>query len=108
MGTNQWKSGGTHYETEKFIIHENYNNPQHAYDIGLIRVQTPIKFSEKVQPIKLSEKVVGADENLQVTGWGKPQVSILASFRSLIIIQVSMDRTILFNSSFVDKWNCRR
>lgn len=75
VGSNQWKSG-VHYKSKEFIIHESYNKPAYAYDIALVRVQTPIEFSEKVQPIKLSSKVVGAGSNLLVTGWGRLGVNI--------------------------------
>lgn len=57
------------------MIHESYDKPQSAYDIGLIRVRTPIKFSEKVQPIKYSPNQVPVGADMQVTGWGKPQIN---------------------------------
>lgn len=63
-------TSGKYYNAEKFVVHEDYGKPAYAYDIGLIRVQTPIEFNEKVQPIKYSAKKVEADENLQITGWG--------------------------------------
>lgn len=69
VGTNQWKSG-TQYGAEKFIIHEGYDKPRFAYDIGLIRMQTPIEFNDRVQPIKFSVEEVPAGTSLQVTGWG--------------------------------------
>lgn len=69
VGTNQWKSG-VQYVPETFIIHEDYDNPPFAYDIGLIRVQTPIEFSEKVRPIKYSAEEVPIGASLQATGWG--------------------------------------
>ena len=78
VGSNQWKSG-THYKSENFIIHEKHNKPEFAYDIGLIRVKTPIKFNEKVKPIKLSAKKIKAGVSLKVTGWGSLKVSILIS-----------------------------
>lgn len=74
VGTNHWRSG-VHYKPEKFIAHKSFDNPSFAYDIGLIRAQTPIEFSEKVQPIKLSPNVVEAGSNLLVTGWGRLGVS---------------------------------
>lgn len=75
VGSNNWKTGGTYYKPEKLIPHEDFGSLLFAYDIGLIRLQTPIEFSENVQPIKLSTKEVGADENVQVTGWGRLSVS---------------------------------
>lgn len=68
-------SGGQKYIPKEFITHESYDHPDYAYDIGLIRLQTPIKFSEKVQPIKLSTKEVKAGVEMQVFGWGLLSVS---------------------------------
>lgn len=76
VGTNKWKSGGKHYKGEKFIRHEDHDNPRRSHDIALIRLQEPIEFNEKVQPIKISSKEVKAGENLKVTGWGYLRVSI--------------------------------
>lgn len=77
VGTNdRWNTGGKFYNAAKFIVHENYGKPPYAHDIGLIRVHTTIEFNEKVKPIKLSTKEVGAGENLKVTGWGRLSVSV--------------------------------
>lgn len=75
VGTNKRKSGGTNYEPDKLIAHESHGHPRSAYDIGLIRVRTPIDFNEKVQPIKLSKEFIGAGYNLMITGWGLLKVS---------------------------------
>lgn len=75
VGTIKLSSGGQNYYPEEFILHESYDHPDFAYDIGLIRLQTPIEFSEKVQPIKLSTKEVKAGVEMQVFGWGLLSVS---------------------------------
>lgn len=71
VGTNSLSSGGTRYNTNKTFVHENYTRSNYAYDVALLRVQTPIEFNEKVQPIKISSKVIEpGTENLKITGWG--------------------------------------
>lgn len=78
VGTNQWNSGGAIYKAEKFIVHKSYNNPKYAYDIGLIRVEIPIEFNDKVQPIKLSTKFIEPGLNLMASGWGLLNVSFFS------------------------------
>lgn len=76
VGTNKLSSSdGTHYKVKKVIKHEFFYLPEHlepevTYDIALVWVQNPIEFNEKVQPIKYSTEEVGANENLQIIGWG--------------------------------------
>lgn len=90
-GTNKWNLGGSTYEAEKFIVHKQHDSPQFAYDIGLIRVQTPISFDEKVQPIKFSKKFIPAGFNLMVTGWGRLSVS---EIRLFIIFIFQLNKTL--------------
>lgn len=80
MGTNDLKNGGSRYEVEKFIRHEQYDKPEFANDIALIRVKGEIQFNDKVQPIKYSEKFINADTYLYMFGWGKLKVSLNAGF----------------------------
>lgn len=65
------------YKAEKLIVHEDYDEPPFAYDIGLIQVEGTIEFNEKVQPIKLSNKDVEGGVELQTTGWGRLNVSFV-------------------------------
>lgn len=70
VGTNNLKAGGTRYKTNKTFIHEDYDKSNYAYDIALLRVQSPIEFNSKVQPIEISHKVIQPGTPLKVTGWG--------------------------------------
>lgn len=75
VGTNKLSSGGARYKVKMTITHDDYFTPEFSdpdivNDIGLIHVQTPIQFNEKVQPIKYSTNEVKADELLQISGWG--------------------------------------
>lgn len=77
VGTNDLNSGGQRYKVQKVIQHERYNQPSFANDIGLVRIDGRIKFNEKVQPIKYSNKFVDGGAELQTTGWGRLNASIL-------------------------------
>lgn len=76
VGTNDLQNGGKRYNVRQFITHEHYNNPKFAYDVGVIRVDGPIEFNQKVQPIKYSNRYVGGGITLQVTGWGRLNVRL--------------------------------
>lgn len=73
-------SGGTVYHVKEFIVHEFYQANIYANDIGLIRVQKPIKFNDRVQPITLSPDAVPENSKLVVTGWGRLGVNIIAVY----------------------------
>lgn len=70
VGSNKLSSGGTVYGTSKIIVHQNYSRLNYAYDVALLRVQTPIEFNAKVQPIMYSSRVIKPGMDLKATGWG--------------------------------------
>lgn len=71
VGIQKLSSGGKRHQAKYSIIHENYDVPKFSHDIALIRVQTPIVFNEKVQPITYSTIEVPEKTELQVFGFGK-------------------------------------
>lgn len=76
VGTNDLKNGGTYYKVEKFIAHNEYNRPQFANDIAVIKLQNTIQFNEKVKPIELMRDEVPDGAELELTGWGRLSVSL--------------------------------
>lgn len=66
VGTTKWNTGGDHYGVAKAISHEKYVSDLYAYDIALLKLKKPIKFSNKVQAIKYSAKVVPLNKQLKV------------------------------------------
>lgn len=75
VGTNDLKSGGTHYSVQSYIVHEKNNRPKFANDIAVIRVNGPIAFTENVQPIALQPVEVPDGTLVKLTGWGQLSVS---------------------------------
>jgi len=55
------------------VVHENYNSLYLTNDIALIKLPTPLTYTNNIQPVKLpsSGSVVGAGESVTVSGWGK-------------------------------------
>lgn len=77
-GTNLIDGGdGKHiFKSEYIVSHEKYNSMLFANDVGLIRVNRDIEFTEKVQPIQISEETFTKVEYPAVlTGWGRLSVS---------------------------------
>lgn len=71
VGTTKLQPGsGSLLKINQPIIHEQFGYPPFSHDLALIPLQKPIEFDEKVQPIKISTKVVPAGAKLQVFGWG--------------------------------------
>lgn len=73
MGTYLLNSGGKRHRVKKTITHKKYNGRyEFSYDIALIRLETPIQFNERVQPIKFSDEIIPENtDQLLVSGWGK-------------------------------------
>lgn len=80
VGTTKLSLGRTRYTAKDTIVHEQYDEPLNANDIGLIRVTDSIEFNAKVQPVKYSRKEVGSGEKLKIYGWGRLFVRIFLYF----------------------------
>ncbi|XP_055626194.1 chymotrypsin-1-like [Toxorhynchites rutilus septentrionalis] len=71
VGTNSLKEGGQLYESEKFIQHKQYNDPQFSNDIALIRLKSELQLAANVSIIEYSEREIGANLSVKLTGWGR-------------------------------------
>lgn len=80
VGAHNLLENGERYTIKEAIAHEDYNHLTDNSDIGLIRVNRPIKFSDKVQPIKYSNKFIDGGKHLQLTGWGQFKVTIINEY----------------------------
>ncbi|OXU23531.1 hypothetical protein TSAR_005603 [Trichomalopsis sarcophagae] len=56
------------------LVHKDYRigliNPIKSYDIGLLKLKTPLKFNDRVQPVKLPKPYVLPKGQGILTGWG--------------------------------------
>ena len=98
MGTNNLKSGGTRYAAKQLIPHEEYFAS--VNDIALIQIDGEIHFDDKVQPIKYSKKYIEEGAELQISGFGQPNVSEkISQVRKILKFSFSLQfLTIFFNS----------
>lgn len=74
VGSNKLSTGGSIYGVKDIISHGHFNKRNMAFDIGLIRVDFPIEFDDRVQPIAYSSKSVPPNVELEVFGWGRLKV----------------------------------
>lgn len=76
VGTNDLTSAKMQYTVQRLIVHEKYNKPLLANDVGLMEINGSIQFDgKKVQPINYSKRFVNAGEQVLITGWGRLGVS---------------------------------
>uniref|UniRef100_A0A240PM40 Peptidase S1 domain-containing protein n=1 Tax=Anopheles epiroticus TaxID=199890 RepID=A0A240PM40_9DIPT len=91
VGTNSLKEGGELLKVDKLVYHSRYNRPQFANDIGLVRLESPVKFSELVQSVEYSEKEVPANVTVRLTGWGRTSTNgnVPTLLQSLNVVTLS-------------------
>nr|AAD21828.1 chymotrypsin-like serine protease [Ctenocephalides felis] len=73
MGSNLLDRKGRYYDVERFVMHHNYTGKivANVADIGLIKLAEDIKFSDKVQPVKIHQTQIKGGEICKATGWGR-------------------------------------
>ncbi|KAJ1984967.1 hypothetical protein H4R34_000310 [Dimargaris verticillata] len=58
-------------DVASIVIHESYNATSSKNDIGLIELDTPLTFSNGIQPIETDMQRPTLHDNLWALGWGK-------------------------------------
>ncbi|KAM7360983.1 chymotrypsin-1-like [Cochliomyia hominivorax] len=74
-GTTNWTKADGEFLVEEMKVHCLYNKPMYHNDIALIRVNQPIAYNEKTQPIQLaSSNSLKEGDKLTLSGWGGTKV----------------------------------
>ncbi|XP_041674892.1 trypsin beta-like [Drosophila eugracilis] len=68
-GSSNHRSGGVLVKVENIRYHEKYNN-QGRSDVAVIKLRTPLTFSNTIQPIALAEQDPAEGSLGLATGWG--------------------------------------
>ncbi|XP_015608817.1 trypsin-1-like [Cephus cinctus] len=72
IGTSISSFGGTELAIGKIIVHDNFDKYTYDDDIALLKLENPIEFNDKLQPIILPvDYTVEDGSSLLVTGWRK-------------------------------------
>ncbi|XP_066599529.1 chymotrypsin-2-like [Prorops nasuta] len=62
---------GDEYDVESYLIHPDYHSDGQVHDIGIIKLDKDMNFTDKVKPIEpLSEEPTEEIYNVTLTGWG--------------------------------------
>ncbi|CAH4035095.1 unnamed protein product [Pieris brassicae] len=69
-GSHTIDKGGDRYKIKKLVPHEKYTKPVVKNDIGIVQIEGKIKYSDKVQPIKLLKEMAPIGKKCLFTGWG--------------------------------------
>uniref|UniRef100_A0A1B6HVA2 Peptidase S1 domain-containing protein n=1 Tax=Homalodisca liturata TaxID=320908 RepID=A0A1B6HVA2_9HEMI len=69
VGSTDSEDGGQTFTAAKLVVHENYTGSW-DYDIAVVKLNKPIKFSKNAKPIKLGTKSLKAATKAVIAGWG--------------------------------------
>lgn len=62
-----------YHNVEKIIVHPEFDTTNSLNDIALIILETPIQFTDIVQPIPITKDLVEAGVGCVASGWGAVQ-----------------------------------
>lgn len=76
-GSTHRTEGGVVVGVLEVFIHPDYDNREYDYDLAIVKLASPLEFSEEIQPIRIpaaSDQSKDGDMML-VSGWGNTQSS---------------------------------
>uniref|UniRef100_A0A182KCK3 trypsin n=1 Tax=Anopheles christyi TaxID=43041 RepID=A0A182KCK3_9DIPT len=96
-GTNDLEKGGTAYAIDRVFPHDpipaNEDDVTFPNDIALIRLTTPVKFSERVQTIEYTAETVPENAAITLTGWGRTQnAKYSTKLQTMKAVAIGVDR----------------
>lgn len=74
-GPHKKEDEGEVYSIEEFIKHPGYDANRKFNDIALIKLKTPIGFSEYVKPVEMGREYIKENIDVIAIGWGESEVS---------------------------------
>ncbi|XP_046674826.1 trypsin theta-like [Homalodisca vitripennis] len=82
VGSANCEKGGQLFTADKVLVNENYTGSW-DYDIAVVKLNKPIKFSKYVKPIKLGTTSLKPTTKVAIAGWGAASQS---EFKSLTLL----------------------
>lgn len=76
---DEHRENGSIRSANGFLTHERYKHDLSAYDIGLVMMSRPVKFSSRISRVAIM-KIPPYNEQANLAGWGQTNVSILLYF----------------------------
>ncbi|XP_031355048.1 chymotrypsin-1-like [Photinus pyralis] len=71
VGSNKLNSGGVTYEIESIRAHTGFDSWRLINDIAILKLKTPITFTDKVKAVDLETEYLGAEVDCVLSGWGR-------------------------------------
>ncbi|PNF43456.1 hypothetical protein B7P43_G11490 [Cryptotermes secundus] len=96
-GSNRHDEGGTVHGVAQVIPHQLYDPDVYDYDIALLKVKPPFRFSPNIRSIKLPPRKYSAatGTKARVSGWGHSQV-------------VRASAAVMAQNKLLTNWNIRK
>ncbi|XP_072140039.1 trypsin-7-like isoform X1 [Mobula birostris] len=70
-GSEHLHSGGSTFSVKNIITHGSYNRLTSDYDIALVKLRSPLPYTDNIRPVCLPNSNIPAQKNMAwVTGWG--------------------------------------
>ncbi|XP_018332505.1 trypsin alpha-like [Agrilus planipennis] len=69
-GTDQFMRGGVVIRASNIYVHPSYSNVTQDYDIGLIRLASPLTFGPNISAVSLARSKPAVGTSALVSGWG--------------------------------------
>lgn len=99
VGSSYLQREGSVYNLSSIVIHESYDPATYDYDIAVLKLSSPLRFTNAVQPALLASdrSQLQDDEMVQVSGWGRirtggPLADILQRIDMPVINQKECER----------------
>lgn len=86
LGAHHRSEDGAWYTIETAINHPNYR--LYTNDISLIKTNRRIHFSERIKPIRISDRAVFEGSEALITGWGQDETGQMPLFLRYLRVQV--------------------
>ncbi|XP_075210832.1 trypsin-3-like isoform X2 [Lycorma delicatula] len=96
VGTTKLSEQANRMEVEKVIIHPDWCGGT-DYNLSLLKLKTPLKFSKKVQNISIASETPKPESAAVVTGWGSNTTGS----------DVPSNNLLMANLSIIDKKTCK-
>lgn len=76
-GSSYWSTGGQLVGISSITGHENYDPVTYNYDIAILKLATPLVYTNSIQPVVLptASNTLADGQSVQVSGWGRLTVS---------------------------------
>lgn len=90
-GTEDKYEGGKIHSVASYIVHEGYNHHTIDYDFALLKLETELSFSERIQPVQLvkaDDEPMAVGTVVLVSGWGKLKASHTSGSRYLQAVEL--------------------